>query len=130
MGGRGRMSGERRKSCRRQRQQLPPGVVVVDEWCPGCGEFGHTVAICPTQYQGEEWMTQMVDWVYQERKEGEDEHTLSSEACAISRPLFFTLETHHAATQELQRQRTTQLSVSLQASPQAPDQTTGVAGAR
>ncbi|MGH0160610.1 UNVERIFIED_CONTAM: hypothetical protein FKN15_039492 [Acipenser sinensis] len=30
-------------------------VYVVDEWCPGCGEFGHTVAICPTQYQGEEW---------------------------------------------------------------------------
>ncbi|MGH0176194.1 UNVERIFIED_CONTAM: hypothetical protein FKN15_002081 [Acipenser sinensis] len=28
---------------------------MVDEWCPGCGEFGHTVAICPTQYQGEEW---------------------------------------------------------------------------
>ncbi|MGH0126173.1 UNVERIFIED_CONTAM: hypothetical protein FKN15_005569 [Acipenser sinensis] len=52
------MRGERRKSCRRQRQQLPPGVVVVDEWCPGCGEFGHTVAICPTQYQGEEWAAQ------------------------------------------------------------------------
>ncbi|MGH0117466.1 UNVERIFIED_CONTAM: hypothetical protein FKN15_078160 [Acipenser sinensis] len=52
-----------RKSCkkqqkRRQQQQLPPGDVgpryVVDEWCPGCGEFGHTVAICPTQYQEEE----------------------------------------------------------------------------
>ncbi|MGH0132006.1 UNVERIFIED_CONTAM: hypothetical protein FKN15_078308 [Acipenser sinensis] len=51
-----------RKSCkkqqkRRQQQQLPPGDVghryVVDEWCPGCGEFGHTVAICPTQYQEE-----------------------------------------------------------------------------
>ncbi|MGH0154718.1 UNVERIFIED_CONTAM: hypothetical protein FKN15_027950 [Acipenser sinensis] len=27
-----------------------------------------------------------------------------------SRPLFFTLQTHHAATQELQRRRTTQLS--------------------
>ncbi|MGH0120809.1 UNVERIFIED_CONTAM: hypothetical protein FKN15_065145 [Acipenser sinensis] len=68
---RGRMRGERRKSCRRQQkqwQQLPPRVVVVDEWCPGCGEFGHTVAICPTQYQREEWMTQMVDWVYQERE--------------------------------------------------------------
>ncbi|MGH0144228.1 UNVERIFIED_CONTAM: hypothetical protein FKN15_002643 [Acipenser sinensis] len=68
MGGK-RMGG--RKSCRKQqkwRQQLPPGDVVVDEWCPGCGEFGHTVAICPTQYQGEEWITQMVDWVYQERE--------------------------------------------------------------
>ncbi|MGH0152174.1 UNVERIFIED_CONTAM: hypothetical protein FKN15_047486 [Acipenser sinensis] len=57
MGRRGRIRGERRKSCRRQQkqwQQLPTGVVVVDEWCPGCGEFGHTVAICPTQYQGEE----------------------------------------------------------------------------
>ncbi|MGH0135634.1 UNVERIFIED_CONTAM: hypothetical protein FKN15_057939 [Acipenser sinensis] len=62
-------------------------------------------------------------------REGKDEHTLSSEACAVSRPLFFTLRTHHAATQELQHQRTTQLSGSLQASPQAPGQTTGVAGA-
>ncbi|MGH0117207.1 UNVERIFIED_CONTAM: hypothetical protein FKN15_046128 [Acipenser sinensis] len=62
--------------------------------------------------------------------EDEDKHTLSSEACAISRLLFFTLRTHHAATQELQRQRTTQLSGSLQASPQVPGQTTGVAGAR
>ncbi|MGH0155254.1 UNVERIFIED_CONTAM: hypothetical protein FKN15_072709 [Acipenser sinensis] len=53
-----------RKSCKkqqkwRQQQQLPLGDVdpsyVVDGWCPGCGEFGHTVAICPTQYQGQEW---------------------------------------------------------------------------
>ncbi|MGH0131999.1 UNVERIFIED_CONTAM: hypothetical protein FKN15_078301 [Acipenser sinensis] len=52
-----------RKSCkkqqkRRQQRQLPLGDVgrsyVVDEWYPGCGEFGHTVAICPTQYQEEE----------------------------------------------------------------------------
>ncbi|MGH0185170.1 UNVERIFIED_CONTAM: hypothetical protein FKN15_016983 [Acipenser sinensis] len=52
-----------RKSCkkqqkRRQQRQLPPGDVgpsyVVDEWCPGCVEFGHTVAICTTQYQEEE----------------------------------------------------------------------------
>ncbi|MGH0121931.1 UNVERIFIED_CONTAM: hypothetical protein FKN15_022749 [Acipenser sinensis] len=52
-----------RNSCkkqqkRRQQQQLPPGDIgpryMVDEWCPGCGEFGHTVAICPTQYQEEE----------------------------------------------------------------------------
>ncbi|XP_058851637.1 tetratricopeptide repeat protein 24-like [Acipenser ruthenus] len=62
-------------------------------------------------------------------QEGEDEHTLSSKACAVSRPLFFTLRTHHAATQELQHRRTTQLSGSLQASPQAPGQTTGAAGA-
>ncbi|MGH0125907.1 UNVERIFIED_CONTAM: hypothetical protein FKN15_026456 [Acipenser sinensis] len=57
-----------RKSCRKQQkrqqqqQQLPPGdvcpIYIVDEWCPGCGEFGHTVAICPTQYQGEEWTAQ------------------------------------------------------------------------
>ncbi|MGH0192803.1 UNVERIFIED_CONTAM: hypothetical protein FKN15_026862 [Acipenser sinensis] len=50
-----------RKSCRKQqkrRQQLPPGDVGVDEWCPCCGEFGHTVAFCPTQYQGEEWAAQ------------------------------------------------------------------------
>ncbi|MGH0174713.1 UNVERIFIED_CONTAM: hypothetical protein FKN15_069139 [Acipenser sinensis] len=49
----------RRKSCKTQQQQLPPGdigpIYVVNEWCPGCGEFGHTVAISPTQYQGEEW---------------------------------------------------------------------------
>ncbi|XP_058848188.1 uncharacterized protein LOC131698725 [Acipenser ruthenus] len=62
-------------------------------------------------------------------QEGEDEHTLSSEACVVSRLLFFTLRTHRAATQELQHRRTTQLSGSLQASPQAPGQTTGVAGA-
>ncbi|MGH0176504.1 UNVERIFIED_CONTAM: hypothetical protein FKN15_004245 [Acipenser sinensis] len=49
----------RRKSCKTQQQQLPPGdigpIYVVNEWCSGCGEFGHTVAISPTQYQGEEW---------------------------------------------------------------------------
>ncbi|MGH0121173.1 UNVERIFIED_CONTAM: hypothetical protein FKN15_071160 [Acipenser sinensis] len=43
---------------------------------------------------------------------------------------FFTLRTCHAATQELQRRRTMQLLGSLQASPQAPGQITGVAGAR
>ncbi|MGH0127148.1 UNVERIFIED_CONTAM: hypothetical protein FKN15_055988 [Acipenser sinensis] len=58
-------------------------------------------------------------------REGEDEHTLSSEACAVSRPLLFTLRTHHAATQELQSRRTTQLTG--KASPQVPGQTTGVA---
>ncbi|MGH0158125.1 UNVERIFIED_CONTAM: hypothetical protein FKN15_039392 [Acipenser sinensis] len=45
-------------------------------------------------------------------REGEDEHTLSSEACAVSRPLFFTLRTHNVATLELHRRRTTQLSCS------------------
>ncbi|MGH0144009.1 UNVERIFIED_CONTAM: hypothetical protein FKN15_002402 [Acipenser sinensis] len=60
--------GGRRMRRQQQLQQRPPGVVVVNEWCPGCGEFGHTVAICPTQYQGEEWMTQMIDWVYHERE--------------------------------------------------------------
>ncbi|MGH0174093.1 UNVERIFIED_CONTAM: hypothetical protein FKN15_066963 [Acipenser sinensis] len=52
----GRKSGKKQQK-RRQQQQRPPGDVgpryVVDEWCPGCGEFGHTVAICPTQYQEE-----------------------------------------------------------------------------
>ncbi|MGH0143081.1 UNVERIFIED_CONTAM: hypothetical protein FKN15_077673 [Acipenser sinensis] len=51
-------------------------------------------------------------------REGEDEHLLSSKACAVSRPLFSTLRTHHAATQELQRRRTMQRLGSLQASPQ------------
>ncbi|MGH0136307.1 UNVERIFIED_CONTAM: hypothetical protein FKN15_032348 [Acipenser sinensis] len=53
----GRKSSKKQQK-RQQQQQLPPGDVgpryVVDEWCPGCGEFGHTVAICPTQYQEEE----------------------------------------------------------------------------
>ncbi|MGH0154346.1 UNVERIFIED_CONTAM: hypothetical protein FKN15_029005 [Acipenser sinensis] len=42
-------------------------------------------------------------------REGEDEHTLSSEACAVSRPLLFTLQARHAASPELQHRRTTQL---------------------
>ncbi|MGH0143519.1 UNVERIFIED_CONTAM: hypothetical protein FKN15_040175 [Acipenser sinensis] len=29
-------------------------VCLVDEWCIGCDEFKHTVAICPSQYQGKE----------------------------------------------------------------------------
>ncbi|MGH0127226.1 UNVERIFIED_CONTAM: hypothetical protein FKN15_074921 [Acipenser sinensis] len=28
-------------------------VYLVDEQCSGCGKFGHTVAICPSQFQGE-----------------------------------------------------------------------------
>ncbi|MBN3276466.1 SPNS2 protein, partial [Polyodon spathula] len=40
---------------------------------------------------------------------GEDENTLSSDACAVSQPLLFTLQTRCAATSELQRRRTTQL---------------------
>ncbi|MGH0182622.1 UNVERIFIED_CONTAM: hypothetical protein FKN15_009602 [Acipenser sinensis] len=44
--------------------------------------------------------------------------------------LLFTLRARGAATSELQRRRTTQLWGSLQASPQVPGQTTGVAGAR
>ncbi|XP_041127564.1 type 2 lactosamine alpha-2,3-sialyltransferase-like [Polyodon spathula] len=27
---------------------------LVEEFCPGCGEYGHMVAICPMQYEGEE----------------------------------------------------------------------------
>ncbi|MGH0122105.1 UNVERIFIED_CONTAM: hypothetical protein FKN15_013024 [Acipenser sinensis] len=63
-------------------------------------------------------------------QEGEDDNTLSSEVCAVSQPLLFTLRTHLAATQDLQCLRTTQLSGSIQASPQAPSQTIGVAGVR
>ncbi|MGH0181327.1 UNVERIFIED_CONTAM: hypothetical protein FKN15_004861 [Acipenser sinensis] len=63
-------------------------------------------------------------------REGEDDPTLSSEACAVSRPLLYTPQTHRAAALELQRRRTTQLWGSLQASPQAPGQTTGVTGVR
>ncbi|MGH0178817.1 UNVERIFIED_CONTAM: hypothetical protein FKN15_000247 [Acipenser sinensis] len=40
---------------------------------------------------------------------GEEEHTLSPEACAISRLLLFTLQAHHAASPELQRRTTMQL---------------------
>ncbi|MBN3281758.1 RACK1 kinase, partial [Polyodon spathula] len=40
---------------------------------------------------------------------GKDEHTLSSEECAVSRPLLFTLLTQRQATSELQHQRTMQL---------------------
>ncbi|MGH0161116.1 UNVERIFIED_CONTAM: hypothetical protein FKN15_059482 [Acipenser sinensis] len=39
-------------------QQQPQGdigqVYIIEEWCSGFGEFGHTVTICHTQYQGEE----------------------------------------------------------------------------
>ncbi|MGH0160856.1 UNVERIFIED_CONTAM: hypothetical protein FKN15_003831 [Acipenser sinensis] len=42
-------------------------------------------------------------------RSGEEEYTLYSEACAISRPLLFTLQACHAANPELQRRRTTQL---------------------
>ncbi|MGH0119902.1 UNVERIFIED_CONTAM: hypothetical protein FKN15_059830 [Acipenser sinensis] len=62
-------------------------------------------------------------------REGEDEHTLSSEACGISQPFFFTLRTHHAANPATESEDNAALG-SLQASSQAPGQTTGVAGAR
>ncbi|MGH0181762.1 UNVERIFIED_CONTAM: hypothetical protein FKN15_007800 [Acipenser sinensis] len=39
----------------------------------------------------------------------EDKHTLSSEACAVSRQLLYTLQTQCTAATELQRRRTTQL---------------------
>ncbi|MGH0181311.1 UNVERIFIED_CONTAM: hypothetical protein FKN15_006504 [Acipenser sinensis] len=63
-------------------------------------------------------------------RDDEDEHTLSSEACAISRPLFF-----HTADSPCSHPRATATEDntalgSLQASPQVPSQTTGVAGAR
>ncbi|MGH0183778.1 UNVERIFIED_CONTAM: hypothetical protein FKN15_012824 [Acipenser sinensis] len=54
-------------------------------------------------------------------REGEDEHTLSSEACTVKpTAFFFTLQTHHAATQELQRRRTTQLSGSYRQARRRP----------
>ncbi|MGH0134005.1 UNVERIFIED_CONTAM: hypothetical protein FKN15_053775 [Acipenser sinensis] len=51
---------------------------------------------------------------------------LSSEACAVSRPLFFTLQNHLRATAS----EDNAALGSLQASPQAPGQTTGVTVAR
>ncbi|MGH0114790.1 UNVERIFIED_CONTAM: hypothetical protein FKN15_050961 [Acipenser sinensis] len=63
-------------------------------------------------------------------REGEDEHTLSSEACAIKPTAFF-----HTADSPCSNPRATASEDNaafgqLQASPQAPSQTTGVAGAR
>ncbi|MGH0126930.1 UNVERIFIED_CONTAM: hypothetical protein FKN15_028003 [Acipenser sinensis] len=63
-------------------------------------------------------------------QEGEDEHTLSSEACAIKLTAFF-----HTADSPCSHPRATASEDNaalgqLQASPQAPGQTTGVAGAR
>ncbi|MGH0175529.1 UNVERIFIED_CONTAM: hypothetical protein FKN15_070788 [Acipenser sinensis] len=81
------MGGKRRKSCKKQQQQLPPGdigpIYKVGEWCPGFGEFGHTVAICPTQtevrrrrqrgrktWDEEEWCTNCMQYRH------EDHHCL------------------------------------------------------
>ncbi|MGH0136886.1 UNVERIFIED_CONTAM: hypothetical protein FKN15_019563 [Acipenser sinensis] len=75
------MGGKSRKSFKRQ--QLPPGdigpIYIVDEWCPGCGEFGHTVVICPTQtemrrrrqkgrktWEEEEWCTHCMQYGHEE----------------------------------------------------------------
>ncbi|MGH0164069.1 UNVERIFIED_CONTAM: hypothetical protein FKN15_046405, partial [Acipenser sinensis] len=99
-----------------QNQEVKPGS------CPECQSLG------PFEINMEE--AQLTAITPALTREDEDEHTLSSEACTVSRPLFFTLWTHHAATSKLQRRRTSQLLGSLQASPQAPGQTTGVTGAR
>ncbi|MGH0174889.1 UNVERIFIED_CONTAM: hypothetical protein FKN15_069136 [Acipenser sinensis] len=42
---------------KQQQQPLPAGfqICLAEEWCPGCVNFGHTVAICPSQYQEERW---------------------------------------------------------------------------
>ncbi|MGH0129699.1 UNVERIFIED_CONTAM: hypothetical protein FKN15_069218 [Acipenser sinensis] len=62
----------------------------------------------------------------------EDEHTLSSEACAVSRPLLFNLQARHAANPELQRRRTMQISTPVVwpgtcgLACKLPGQTTGV----
>ncbi|MGH0189479.1 UNVERIFIED_CONTAM: hypothetical protein FKN15_036339 [Acipenser sinensis] len=63
-------------------------------------------------------------------REGEDEHTLSSEACAVKLTAFF-----HTADSPCSHPRATASEDNtalgqLQESPQAPGQTTGVAGAR
>ncbi|MGH0135263.1 UNVERIFIED_CONTAM: hypothetical protein FKN15_056088 [Acipenser sinensis] len=63
-------------------------------------------------------------------REGEDEHMLSSEACAISQPLSFPhcrLTMQPPKSYSVRGQRS---SRALQASPQALSQTTGVAGAQ
>ncbi|MGH0115220.1 UNVERIFIED_CONTAM: hypothetical protein FKN15_070740, partial [Acipenser sinensis] len=63
-------------------------------------------------------------------REGEDEHMLSSEACAVKPTTFF-----HTADSPCSHPRATASEDNaalgqLQASPQAPGQTTGVAGAQ
>ncbi|XP_058882413.1 polycomb group RING finger protein 5-B isoform X5 [Acipenser ruthenus] len=45
---------------------------------------------------------------------------LSSKACAISQPLFYTLQTHHAATQSYRVRRTTQSWVSYRQARRRP----------
>ncbi|MGH0146360.1 UNVERIFIED_CONTAM: hypothetical protein FKN15_048677 [Acipenser sinensis] len=64
----GRRSRKRRKGKLQQQQQQPQQQqeeVGDDGWevflknlaaelCPGCGAYGHTLAICPTQYEEEE----------------------------------------------------------------------------
>ncbi|MBN3274232.1 CL18A protein, partial [Polyodon spathula] len=54
-------------------------------------------------------------------RSGKDKHMLSSEACAASRQLFFTLQTHHATNLELQRWRTTQLWIAFRQAHRRPD---------
>ncbi|MGH0132927.1 UNVERIFIED_CONTAM: hypothetical protein FKN15_056888 [Acipenser sinensis] len=56
---------------------------------------------------------------------GSGEHTLSSKVCAVSHSLLYTLQTHHVSHKE-----DNAALGSLQASLQAPGQTTGVAGSR
>ncbi|MGH0138612.1 UNVERIFIED_CONTAM: hypothetical protein FKN15_071674 [Acipenser sinensis] len=75
--------GGKRKSGKRQQQQLPPGdicpIYIVDEWCSGCWAFGHTVAICLTQtevrrrrqrgrktWEEEEWCTNCMQYGHEE----------------------------------------------------------------
>ncbi|MGH0184542.1 UNVERIFIED_CONTAM: hypothetical protein FKN15_024198 [Acipenser sinensis] len=56
-------------------------------------------------------------------------NTLSSEACAVSRPLLYTADSPCSRLRATASEDNAALG-SLQACPQAPGQTTGVAGAR
>ncbi|MGH0134938.1 UNVERIFIED_CONTAM: hypothetical protein FKN15_025307 [Acipenser sinensis] len=66
--------------------------------------------------------TPVLTWV------SEDEHTLSSEACAVSRPLLYTLQTHHAASAELQHWRTMQIWAAYRQARRRPARLQGLLG--
>ncbi|MGH0157011.1 UNVERIFIED_CONTAM: hypothetical protein FKN15_032710 [Acipenser sinensis] len=65
-------------------------------------------------------------------REGEDEHTLSSEVCAVSRPLFphCGLTMQPPKSYSVGGQRSSRAAYRKVRSPQAPSQTIGAAGAR
>ncbi|MGH0131031.1 UNVERIFIED_CONTAM: hypothetical protein FKN15_022226 [Acipenser sinensis] len=47
------------------------------ELCPGCGAYGHTVAICPTQFEDD--ACQELDWESDEEESAEEVELLSQE---------------------------------------------------